>query len=189
MEHIDGDFISLKKVSTGDAEDIFNWRTSVSGRFLRQPDQYSIQSQVNWIRGRTESEINYVIYSRRESVKVGMISIYDVNVPDKVTDVGRLLLAPEYLKKSNPYGLEALLLTYGYVFNAMNFRKITGVIASKNFEMYKMQKFLGMHQEGFLKRHTVINNEEEDLYIMSIFKADFEGYGNKIKLLLRGFSK
>jgi diamine N-acetyltransferase len=186
---LEGDFIFLRKVEETDAQDIFEWRTSSSGKFLRQPDNYSVNLQIEWIKSRSDNEINYIIYSKSESKKVGMISIYDVNFADKVTDVGRLLLEESYLKKSNPYGMEALSLAYGYVFNSMLFRKITGVIAAKNAEMYKLQKFLGMHQEGYLKRHTIIGGVELDLYVMSIFRDEFPGYSNKIKLLLRGFKK
>jgi diamine N-acetyltransferase len=189
VDRIEGEYIYLRRISEEDAQDIYNWRSSASGRFLRNPPNYSFESQVRWINSRGDSEINYIIYSKRDSVKVGMISICDVKVDDKIADVGRLLLEESFLKKSNPFGLEALLLAYSYVFNSMNFRKITGVIASKNIEMYKLQKFLGMHQEGYLKRHTLINNDEEDLFVMSIFREEFLGYSNKIKFLLRGFKK
>ena len=98
---------------------------------------------------------------------------YDVNTDDKVAEVGRLLLCDTYLSKSNPYGLEALLLSYNYVFNVMNFRKITGIIAAVNTTMVKLQLFLGMKQEGYLEKHTLINGNFEDLHILSIFKNEF----------------
>ena len=117
-----------------------------------------------------------------------MISIYDVNSEDKVADVGRLLLSDNYLTKSNPYGLEALLLGYNYVFNVMNLRKITGVIAAVNMTMVKLQLFLGMKQEGYLENHTLINGKFEDLHIMSIFKDEFNNtYTKKINFLLKSF--
>jgi len=184
---LEGKFITLKKVVVADAHDIYKWRTSKSGQFLKHPDNYDLNSQIEWIKNRKDSEANYIIYQKDSNIKVGMIGIYDVNINDKVTDVGRLLLAEEYLTKSNPYGLEALLLTYNYVFEQMGFKKITGVILGLNLDMFKMQKFLGMQQEGFLKQHVVIHNNREDLFIMSLFAEDFSGYKNKINLLLRSF--
>ena len=184
---IEGEFIILKKVEIEDASDIYNWRTSESGKFLRHPLNYCIESQIEWIRNRETSEINYIIHSKKSMNKVGMIGIYDVNFSDKVANVGRLLLSELYLKKSNPYGIESLLLTYDYVFNKMNFRKICGDILGLNIEMFNLQKFLGMQQEGYLKQHVIIKNKCEDLFIMSIFKEDFINYKNKISLLLRSF--
>lgn len=184
---IEGEFVTLKKVVLDDASDIYKWRTSESGRFLRHRPNYSIESQKEWIENRGASEINYIIYPKNSMTKVGMIGIYEMNINDLVTNVGRLLLDESYLKTSTPYGLEALLLTYDYVFTKMQFRKICGDILGSNFEMFKMQKFLGMQQEGYLSGHVIINNKCEDLFIMSLFKEDFIKYKNKINLLLRGF--
>lgn len=184
---IEGEFITLKQVSIEDAEDIFNWRTSESGKFLRHPQIYSIETQIAWIKNRTASEINYIIYSKNTSTKIGMIGIYDVNFYDKVANVGRLLVSESYLKDSNPYGLEAILLAYNYVFNDMNFRKITGDILGSNIKMFNLQKFLGMQQEGYLKKHVIIKNQFEDLFIMSIFKENFISYKRKIEIMLQCF--
>ncbi len=187
QENLEGDFIFLKKVSPSDASDIYNWRSGLSGRYLRQPEGYSIAKQEEWINKRDNNEINYVIYDKVTNEKVGMIAIYDVNEHDGIANIGRLLLAEKFLKKSVPYGLEALLLTYGYLFEKMKFRKMTGDILAKNVDMVKLQLFLGMKQEGFFKQHTIINGIAEDIHIMSIMREDFEKYKQKIKFLLKGF--
>ena len=184
---ITGEFISLRKAELSDAHDIFTWRSGHSGRFLRHPKGYNVSMQEAWIKSRSDKEINYIIQDKKTFEKVGMISIYEVNTDDKVAEVGRLLLSDSCLTKSNPYGLESLLIGYDYVFNIMNFRKITGVIASVNSSMVKLQLFLGMRQEGYLVKHTLINGKFEDLCIMSIFNEDFINYKNKILLLLKSF--
>jgi RimJ/RimL family protein N-acetyltransferase len=186
---IEGEFITLKKVVLEDAPDIYRWRISQSGKFLRHVPNYSIESQIEWIKNRDHSEINYIIFKKNTDIKVGMVAIYDVNNNDLVADVGRLLLSEEYLKKSTPYGLESLLLTYDFVFNKMNFRKICGDILAPNTEMFNLQKFLGMQQEGYLKQHVIINNKCNDLFIMSLFKEDFDGYKKKINFFLKSFRK
>jgi RimJ/RimL family protein N-acetyltransferase len=183
-----GEYVLLRKVDITDAEDIFKWRSGYSGRFLRQPENYSVEGQKKWIESRGPDEINYIILDKKTEQKVGSISIYDVNHADKVSNVGRLLLSEEFLKVSNPYGLEALLLTYDYVLNKMDFRKITGDIAGANVPVFKLQKFLGMKQEGLLEKHVLIAGEYQDLYIMSIFKDGFNNlYKKKIGFLLKGF--
>ena len=180
----------LRKTEIRDAEDIYNWRSGPSGTFLRQPPGYNLQSQVEWIKSRGAKEINYVIYDKNNNQKVGTIGIYDVNSEDRVANIGRLLLSDVYLGTSNPFGLEALLLTYDYLFNEMEFRKMTGDILATNTAMVKLQKFLGMKEEGFLEKHVVINGKEHDLHIMSIFRDQFNNsYKKKIAFLLRSFNK
>lgn len=185
---ITGKFIILRKAELSDAEDIYSWRSGHSGRFLRHPEGYSVAMQEAWIKSRSDKEINYIIYDKNTLEKVGMISIYNVNNDDNVAEVGRLLLSDYYLTKSNPYGLEALFLCYNYVFNVMSFRKITGVIASVNNAMLKLQLYLGMQEEGYLKRHTKINQEYKDLHILSLFKEDFGFFKNRILILLKSFN-
>ena len=129
---INGHFVTLKKVAIEDAREIYNWRMGESGKYLRHPDNYSVESQIDWIKSRDNNEINYIISSKENDKKVGTIAIYDLNANDKVANVGRLLLSEEYLHKSTPYGLESLLLTYKYVFNEMDFFKITGDILGPN---------------------------------------------------------
>ncbi len=185
---ITGDHIILRKVEIKDAQDIFNWRSGHSGRFLRHPEGYSVEMQEGWIKSRSDKEINYIIQDKKTLESVGMISIYNVEEFDKVAEVGRLLLSDYYLTRSNPYGLEALLLGYNYVFNVMNFRKITGIIGAPNTAMVKLQIFLGMTQEGYLEKHTLIGDNFEDLHIFSIFKDKFNsGYRKKIAFLLKSF--
>jgi RimJ/RimL family protein N-acetyltransferase len=185
---ITGEFVILRKVEFCDAEDIYNWRSGHSGRFLHHPEGYSVIMQESWIKSRTDKEINYIIQDKKTLEKVGMISIYQVNKDDKVAEVGRLLLSDIYINKSNPYGLEALLLGYNYVFNVINFRKVTGIIAAVNTSMVKLQLFLGMKEEGYLEKHTFINGNFEDLHILSLFKDQFNNnYTKKINFLLKCF--
>lgn len=187
-DRLTGKYVILRKIEMADAEDIYKWRRGSGGVFLRQPENYSVKMQQDWILGRSNKEINYIITDRITNEKLGTIGIYEVNIEDKVANIGRLIIKDEYLTKSHPYGLESLLLTYDYLFNTMQFRKMTGDILATNKAMYKLQLFLGMKQEGYLEKHVVINGKEEDLYIMSIFKDQFENsYKKKIGFLLKGF--
>ena len=187
---LNGNFIVLKKTGTDDAEDIYKWRSGEGGKYLRQPENYSLEAQKKWIASRGDQEINYIILDKFSNEKVGTISIYDVNETDKVANVGRLLLSDDYLVKSNPYGLEAMLLCYDYVFNKMNFRKITGDIVATNGAMVKLQNYLGMTQEGLLSKHVLINGVYEDLHIMSLFAEVFENqYKKRVNIFLKAFNK
>lgn len=183
-----GEFVLLRKSLIDDAQFIFDLRKSQSGKFLRQPIGYDLKSQETWMKSRPNNEVNYIIVDKGTKDRVGTIGIYDVNSQDKVANVGRLLLEEKFLKMSTPYGLESLLLTYSFVFENLNFRKITGDILRTNSQMFKFQTFLGMEQEGLLKEHVLIENEYVDLHIMSLNKYSFETkYKKKVQFLLKSF--
>lgn len=188
QEILTGKYIVLRKAEEKDAEDMFRWRSSYSGRFMRVSLDFSVENQRKWIRSRGENEINYIIVDKLTNESVGAISILDVNEADKIISVGRLLLDDKFLQQSRPYGMEALLLTYDYVFNIMDFRKVTGEILEVNEAMVKLQRFLGMKQEGLLEKHVLINGNYENICIMSIFKEQFNTvYKKKVDFLLKSF--
>lgn len=185
---IRGEFITLKKVTIADAPYIYTWRTSSAGQYLNSPPDYSVTSQINWIESRDDKqEMNYIIYARNTNIRVGMIGIYEVSWADLVSNCGRLILDEQFVHKSTPYGLEALSLGYGYVFNNMGFRKISGIINSKNKRIYELQKYLGMVDEGYFKAHIMLNGEPQDMYFLSLFKEDFPQYAIRLNLLLNKF--
>ena len=185
---LEGDFATLNEITVDDAEIIYKWRTGISGRYLNQPVGYSISFQKEWIENRPNNEINYIISSRKSGVKVGMISIVGISEQNRNAEVGRLLLAPEYLTKSNPYGLESIKICYDLVINKWKFNKIYGNILSENTKMLKLHKFLGMSEEGLLKEQTLIDGKFYDLFLVAIFRdALNDSYIPKVNLLLKSF--
>ena len=185
---LEGKFVTLRKTTADDAADIYKWRSGAAGTHIRQPDNYSLEVQQKWILSRGNNEINYIICDKFSKEKVGTISIYDINEADKVANVGRLLLSDTWLTKSNPFGLEAMLLCYAYVFESMQFRKITGDIIASNADMVKLQTYLGMQQEGLLSKHVFINGQYQDLHIMSLFVEGFANrYTKRINIFLKAF--
>lgn len=186
---LQGEFINLLQVQPCHAEFIYNLRTSESAKYLNRPENYSLESQLNWIRTRTLDEINYVIYNTLDQL-VGMVGIYDCNKHDKVSNCGRLLLDHKYVHNGSPYGLEALKICYGYIFKEMGYRKITGTIVGNNEKVVGLQVYLGMQCEGIMKKHALINEQYEDLYVYSLFQEDFfkdGGYRDRINILLNKY--
>ena len=194
MKHVfdkvlEGEFVTLRQVRLSDAKDIYKWRTSSVSQYLNQPDNYAIEMQENWIKSRTEDEINYIIYPNDSTEKIGMVGILSLDYHNLVGEVGRLLLDESYVAKSTPYGVETLKITYNYVFNVMGFRKISGTILGRNQKVFGLQTHLGMTQEGYFKKHVILNGKEEDLYFLSLFKEDFSAYSANIDKILKKFRK
>lgn len=185
-EKIIGEFVILQKMEYCDAEFIYNLRKSNVARYLNCPPDYSIESQIKWQTNRPDSEGNYIIYNFLKQ-KVGMISIYDCDWANGVSNVGHLLLNEQYVHKGTPYGMEVLKITYGYVFNTMNFRKISGTINTKNKKIYDLQRYLGMIDEGYFKDHVILNGKPQDIYFLSLFKEGYKNYAEKIDRILQKF--
>jgi RimJ/RimL family protein N-acetyltransferase len=186
---LQGEFIRLILVIESDAEYIYKLRTSKSAEFLNCPPNYSIESQRGWIKTRPSTEINYMIFRNDTFMPVGMIGIYDCDWTNGVSNVGRLILEDQYVQKGSPYGLEALKICYGYVFNEMGFRKISGTINTKNDKVYRLQTYLGMTDEGCFKDHVLLNGEPQSLHFLSLFKEDFKTYSDNIDKLLDKYRK
>jgi RimJ/RimL family protein N-acetyltransferase len=186
---IPGEFIVLSKIMERDAAFIHRLRTSEGAKYLNQPKGYCLESQIKWQESRGTDEVNYIIYDKKEEISVGMVSIYECDWDNGVSNVGRLLLVDKYVHNSSPYGLEALKMTYGYVFKIMGFRKISGIINSKNVKVVSLQKYLGMVEEGYFRGHVLLHGEPQDLNFLSLFKEDFQAYSDKIDLLLNKFRK
>ena len=184
---IKGEFIFLDQIVEDDAPYIYHWRTSESGRYLNEPKGYSIKMQEEWIINRPSTEMNWLILHNKSLSPLGMVSIYDVNWRDGVTNVGRLILDQRYIHKSTPFGLEALKLTYKYAFEDMGMRKISGTICGANEKVVSLQAYLGMTCEGHLKKHALINGEYQNLKIFSLFKEDSARYFAEIDKKLQKF--
>lgn len=183
-----GEFIELHEITPDDAEIIYNWRTSPSGEFMNQPDGYSLDSQRKWMLVRPTNEINYMIISKKTGQKVGMIAIVGISEQDRNAEVGRLLLAPEFLKSSNPYGLEAIKICYNLIINEWGFNKIYGNVLSENKPMLKLHKYLGMVEEGLLRQQKAIQGKMYDLHLVAIFSEGLnKSYLPKISMLLKAF--
>ena len=185
---IEGDFIILREINLEDAETIFNWRIGASGQFMNQPDGYCLEMQKQWMNSRPASEINYIIIDKKNNQRVGMVAIVSISAQDKNAEIGRLLLAPEFLKKSNPYGLEALKLCSNQILNDWNFHKVYGNMLSENGPMLKLQKYLGMVEEGLLKDQKSIRGIMYDLHLVALFAGAFkQKYIPRIDMLLKAF--
>ena len=187
---IEGDFITLREITLEDAEIIFHWRTGPSGEFMNQLDGYNLQMQINWMKTRSDNEINYIIIDKKNKEKVGMVAIVGISKQDKNAEIGRLLLAPEFLKKSNPYGLEALKICSNQILKEWGFHKIYGNVLSENVPMLKLQKYLGMVEEGLLKDQKSIKGIKYDLHLVALFSEAFKlKYIPRINMLLKAFNK
>jgi len=132
-----------------------------------------VEAQANWIETRTEDEHNFVI-ELKDHTPIGMLSLIKIDQTHKRAEPARFLVGEEQKTRGIPAAVEAMLLLYKYAFDELNLVRLYGTIASDNKLMLNWQKYLGMKEEGRLRRHYFINNHFQDAICLAIFREEYE---------------
>ena len=74
---LSGEFVNLRPLDAGDAEQTLRWRQSERAINLNQ-GAGSLESQKAWIASRPASEFNFIIESK-DGAALGMLSLVDVD--------------------------------------------------------------------------------------------------------------
>ena len=75
---LSGTYVELIPLSVEDAELTFKWRNLERAQFLNQGST-NIDQQLAWIAARPKNEINWIITLKQSGVKVGMLSLININ--------------------------------------------------------------------------------------------------------------
>ena len=167
-----GRYVDLRALSVGDAEQTFRWRSSARAGLLNQGAD-SVEQQAAWIGRRPASERNYVIVLKSGDA-VGMLSLVDIDQHNSRAETGRFLIGEEERVKGVPAAVEAMGLLYDLAFNRLGLSRLYGTVAAANTLMIKWQKFLGMKEEGRLRRHYNIGGEFQDAVCLGILRSEYE---------------
>ena len=167
-----GRYIDLRPLAVDDAEQTFRWRRSARAGLLNQGAD-SVEQQAAWIARRPQTERNYVI-ALKDGAAVGMLSLVDIDGQNSRAETGRFLIGEEDRVKGVPAAVEAMGLLYDLAFNRLNLSRLYGTVAAANTLMIKWQKFLGMKEEGRLRRHYRIGGEFQDAVCLGLLKAEYE---------------
>ena len=171
MDIIKGKFVSLIPLEKTHAELTLGWRHSLRANLLNKGAE-TIEEQLNWINSRPKSEQNYMIGLKGGEL-VGMLSLIKIDKVNKNAESARFLIGENEKVKGIPVAVEAMKLLYIHAFETLGLVRVYGSIASNNKLMIKWQKFMGMKEEGRLRKHYFINNEFQDAVSMGILKEEF----------------
>ena len=86
---------------------------------------------------------------------------------------GRFLIGDESSVRGIPAAVEAMKLVYELVFDELKLQRVHGTIASDNVLMMKWQKFLGMKEEGRLRKHYFINGHFQDAIMFGMLVDEY----------------
>lgn len=183
-----GEFVALRPLSISDAEITHGWRHAERASYLNQ-SAATAEDQARWIAGRPTSEINYII-ELASGAPVGMLSLVSIDLDHRRAESARFLIGDEALAKGAPVAVEAMKLLYEIAFDHLRLERIHGLIEARNHLMVKWQLYLGMKEEGRLRRHYFRDNEFVDAIVLGLLADEYRSVSlpkmNALIALARG---
>jgi diamine N-acetyltransferase len=166
-----GEFVNLRPLAVDDAALTLAWRTAQRARFLNA-GAVNVEQQANWIAGRPAAEYNYVI-ELKNGHPLGMLSLIGIDRANRHGEPSRFLIGDEAAAQGVPAAVEAMKLLYQLAFDELGLVRVCGIIAANNTLMIKWQKFMGMQEEGRLRRHLCQNGEFHDAIYLGLLVEDY----------------
>lgn len=163
--------VNLRPMVSTDAEVTLRWRHSNRARLLN-PGATTITEQAQWIESRPPDEANFIVETK-QGCPLGMLSLLAVDRVGNKAETARFLIGDEDGAKGIPAAVEAMKLLYELAFDDLKLQRIYGTIASENVQMIKWQKYLGMKEEGRLRRHYFLNGEFQDAVCMGLLVEEY----------------
>lgn len=168
---LSGRFVDLRPLVEKDATRTFCWRQSARAKLLNQGAQ-SIEEQAVWIGARPPSEYNFII-ERKDGRPVGMLSLIGVNPINRHAEPSRFLIGDEDAVRGIPAAVEAMKLLYSFAFEQLGLVRVFGTIVADNKLMAKWQKYLGMLEEGRMRRHYFIDGRFQDAVMFGLLAEEY----------------
>lgn len=169
---LDGEFVTLRPLTVDDAEITHAWRNGTRAVHLNA-SATTIAQQADWIAGRPASEYNFII-ALKDGQPVGMVSLTGIDTAHRHAEPGRFLIGDDDAVRGVPAAVEAMKLVYELAFDTLGLERVHGSIASGNALMIKWQKFMGMTEEGRLRKHFFINGAFQDAVLFGMLADEFK---------------
>jgi len=166
-----GVFVDLRPLVAGDAEATLRWRQSERARLLNR-GAATVEQQAAWIAGRPASEHNFII-TLKDGRAVGALSLVGIDAGNRHAESARFLIGEEAAVRGIPAAVEAMKLLYQHAFDTLGLTRIFGTIAAGNKRMITWQKFLGMREEGRMRRHYLLNGAYQDAVMLGLLEDEY----------------
>jgi len=166
------DAIILKPISVHDTDFILELRNNlkIADNFFSDPPLYDFQHD-NWLKTKNKDDLDFIISENQTKVRVGRISITNVNYKHQKGEYGIVLL-PEYTGKNIAFEASALLINY--VFINLPINKIYLEVFESNLKAIKLYEKLGFKKEGLLIEEYFKNGTFKNILKMGILKKEWK---------------
>lgn len=168
---LEGEFVTLRPLRVEDAELTLRWRQSARAGLLNEGAQ-TVEQQAAWIASRGDSERNFVI-ELADGQPVGMLSLIAIDRVHARAESARFLIAEEEAVRGVPAAVEAMKLLYELAFDRLGLERVWGLVVEENKRMAKWQRYLGMREEGRLRRHLFIGGRFQDAICLGILAEEY----------------
>ncbi|MDP1028810.1 GNAT family protein [Sphingomonas sp. KR1UV-12] len=167
----EGRYVALRPLVPDDAALTYAWRQSIRARLLNQGAS-TVAEQERWIGSRPANEMNFVI-ERRDGRSIGMLSLAAIDRTNRHAEPGRFLIGDEEGARGIPAAVEAMKLLYELAFDELRLVRLYGTIAADNRRMVTWQRYLGMREEGRMRRHYFIDGRFQDALIFALLEEEY----------------
>lgn len=117
-----GTKVDLRLISEGDLELLRMWRNEYANDFFTK-DTITPQQQRAWYSKYSENVTDRMfIVQRKDGTPVGTVALYNINIADRTSELGRTLLLAEY--RNLGYMEEAIKLLVDHAFAKMRLWKV-----------------------------------------------------------------
>lgn len=171
IRKLEGEFIRLRPLQVSDAELTYQWRHAARAKYLNKAAS-SVLDQVKWIESRPTTEQNFII-EMNSGLPVGMISLINIDHVNNHAESSRFLIGDEDAVKGIPAAVESMKLLYELAFDTLNLVRISGIVAENNKLMIKWQKYLGMKEEGRLRKHLCQDGQYFDAVCLGVLVDEY----------------
>lgn len=166
-----GTHVTLRPLRVEDAALTLTWRRGDRADFLNRGAE-TLVDQADWIGSRPIDEFNFII-ELKSGIPVGMLSLVNIDLVNRRAEAGRFLIGEPSAVKGLPVAVESMLLLYQLAFEKLKLQRIYGTVASDNRLMLKWQKFLGMQEEGQLRRHYFLGGHFQDAVCLGLLEEEY----------------
>lgn len=168
---LEGLFVDLRPLAVEDAATTLAWRLSGRARLLNA-GATTVEEQAAWIAARPASERNFVI-AVKDGRDVGMVSLVSINRTNRHAEPARFLIGDEEAVRGIPAAVEAMKLLYHLAFDRLGLVRVFGTVVANNRRMARWQEYLGMRQEGRMRRHLFIDGEFRDALVYGLLEEEY----------------
>lgn len=173
-----GEKIVLRPLKASDIEKTLRWRNNIDlimqTQGIRFPKTQEMEEE--WFKNVLNDKSNRNIFFAIDEINTNnFIGIVQLNNIDWISKTAiRGIVIGDQENRGKGYGKEVSKLLFNYAFNILNLRKICfHVISFNKASRQNLEKYFKCKNEGCLKKHVFWNNEYHDVFILSLFKDDF----------------
>jgi diamine N-acetyltransferase len=161
--------ILLVPISKDDTNFVLSLRNNltVAKNFFSDPPMYDYEHN-SWLNSRDNNDLDFIIYENEKKVRIGRISIRNIDFKNQKGEYG-IVLNPDFTGKGFAYDASVILINY--VFDNLPINKLYLEVFESNLKAIKLYEKLGFEKEGlFIEEYFKCGNFQ-NTYRMGLLRG------------------